>query len=101
MQVYEKLVLKDYKGKIVIFFVALKNTDKQRPGTDTIRTTSVYIVNAQQYNSRGRNFTRGDHSKNIYKIRVCYFSKRNPYMKFQDDISFRNIIVAKFQGPKF
>ena len=26
---------------------------------------------------------------------------RNPYMKFQDDISFRNIIDAKFQGPKF
>ena len=22
-------------------------------------------------------------------------------MKFQDDISFRNIIVGKFQGPKF
>ena len=22
-------------------------------------------------------------------------------MKFQDDISFRNIIVAKFGGPKF
>ena len=22
-------------------------------------------------------------------------------MKFEDDISFRNIIVAKFQGPKF
>ena len=22
-------------------------------------------------------------------------------MKFQDDIAFRNIIVAKFQGPKF
>ena len=22
-------------------------------------------------------------------------------MKFQDDISFRNIIVAKIQGPKF
>ena len=22
-------------------------------------------------------------------------------MKFQDDISFRNIIVAKFRGPKF
>ena len=22
-------------------------------------------------------------------------------MKFQDNISFRNIIVAKFQGPKF
>ena len=22
-------------------------------------------------------------------------------MKFQDDISLRNIIVAKFQGPKF
>ena len=22
-------------------------------------------------------------------------------MKFQDDISFRNIIVSKFQGPKF
>ena len=22
-------------------------------------------------------------------------------MKFQDDISFRNIIDAKFQGPKF
>ena len=35
------------------------------------------------------------------KIRVCYFSMRNPYMKFQDDISFRNIIDAKFQGPKF
>ena len=35
------------------------------------------------------------------KIRVCYFSMRNPYMKFQDDISLRNIIVAKFQGPKF
>ena len=35
------------------------------------------------------------------KIRVCYFSMRNPYMKFQDDISFRNIIVAKFQVPKF
>ena len=35
------------------------------------------------------------------KICVCYFSMRNPYMKFQDDISFRNIIVAKFQGPKF
>ena len=34
-------------------------------------------------------------------IRVCSFSIRNPYMKFQDDISFRNIIVAKFQGPKF
>ena len=37
----------------------------------------------------------------IQKIHVCYFSMRNPYMKFQDDISFRNIIVAKFQGPKF
>ena len=48
--------------------------------------------------SKGRNFTRGDNSK---KIRVCYFSMRNPYMKFPDDISFRNIIVAKFQGPKF
>ena len=22
-------------------------------------------------------------------------------MKFQDDISFQNIVVAKFQGPKF
>ena len=49
--------------------------------------------------SKGRNFTRGDNSKK--KISVCYFSMRNPYMKFQDDISFRNIIVAKFQGPKF
>ena len=48
--------------------------------------------------SKGRNFTRGDNSK---KIHVCYFYMRNPYMKFQDDISFRNIIVAKFQGPKF
>ena len=35
------------------------------------------------------------------KIRVCYFSMRNSHMKFQDDISLRNIIVAKFQGPKF
>ena len=35
------------------------------------------------------------------KICVCYFSMRNPYMKFQDDISFLNIIDAKFQGPKF
>ena len=35
------------------------------------------------------------------KKRVCYFSMRNPYMKFQDDILFRNIIDAKFQGPKF
>ena len=26
---------------------------------------------------------------------------RNPYMKFQDNISFQNIIVAKFQRPKF
>ena len=50
--------------------------------------------------SKGRNFTRGDNSKKK-KIRVCYFSMRNPYMIFQDDISFRNIIVAKFQGPKF
>ena len=49
---------------------------------------------------KGRNFTRGDNSKKK-KIHVCYFSMRNPYMKFQDDISFRNIIVAKFQGPKF
>ena len=48
--------------------------------------------------SKGRNFTRGYNSK---KICVCYFSMRNPYMKLQDDISFRNIIVAKFQGPKF
>ena len=37
----------------------------------------------------------------IKKIYSCYFSMRNPYMKFQDDISFSNIIVAKFQGPKF
>ena len=51
--------------------------------------------------SKGRNFTRGDNSKKKKKIRICYFSRRNPYMKFQDDISFRNIIVAKFQGPKF
>ena len=49
---------------------------------------------------KGRNFTRGDNSKKK-KIRVCYFSMRNPYMKFQDDISFRNIKVAKFHGPKF
>ena len=48
--------------------------------------------------SKGRNFTRGGNSKK--KIRVCYLSMRNPYMKFQDDISFRNIIVAKFQGLK-
>ena len=50
--------------------------------------------------SKGRNFTRGENSKKK-KTRVCYFSMRNRYMKFQDDISFRNIIVAKFQGPKF
>ena len=37
----------------------------------------------------------------IQKIRVCYFSMRNPYMKFQDDISFQHIIVTKFHGPKF
>ena len=37
----------------------------------------------------------------IKKMRVCYFSMKNPYMKFQDDISFRNMIDAKFQGPKF
>ena len=49
--------------------------------------------------SKGRNFTRGDNSKK--KIHVYYFSMRNLYMKFQDDISFQNIIVAKFQGPKF
>ena len=49
--------------------------------------------------SKGCNFTRGDNSKK--KICVCYFSMRNPYMKFQDNILFRNIIVAKFQGPKF
>ena len=48
--------------------------------------------------SKGRNFIRGDNSEKIY---VCYFSTRNPYMKLQDDISFRNIIVANFQGPKF
>ena len=48
---------------------------------------------------KGRNFTRGGNSKK--KIRVCYFSMRNPYMKYQDDISFRNIIVAKIQGLKF
>ena len=48
--------------------------------------------------SKGRNFKRGNNCK---KIHVCYFSMRNPYMKFQDDILFRNIIVAKFQGPTF
>ena len=37
----------------------------------------------------------------LSKIRVCYFSMRNPYMKFQDDISFRNIIAAKVQCPTF
>ena len=39
----------------------------------------------------------GDDSKNMCLL----FSMRNPHMKFQDDISFRNIIVAKFQGTKF
>ena len=38
---------------------------------------------------------------NLKKKCVCYFSMRNPYVKFQDDISFQNIIVAKFQGAKF
>ena len=46
-----------------------------------------------------------------WKIKVFYsilfysmcllFSMRNLHMKFQDYILFRNIIVAKFQGPKF
>ena len=51
--------------------------------------------------SKCRNFTRGINSKKKKKIRACYYSMRNPYMKFQDDISFRNITVAKFQCPKF
>ena len=38
----------------------------------------------------------GDDSK---KICACYFYMRNPYVKLQDNISIRNIIVAKFQGP--
>ena len=37
----------------------------------------------------------------LKKIHVCYFSMRNQYMKFQDDISFPNNTVAKFQCPKF
>ena len=43
--------------------------------------------------SKGRNFTRGDNSKTIC---VCYFSMRNPYIKFKHDIPSRNIIVANF-----
>ena len=37
----------------------------------------------------------------IQKNMCLLFSMRNPHMKFQDNISFQNIIVAKFQGPKF
>ena len=51
--------------------------------------------------SKDCNFTRGDNSQKNKKYGSAIFSMRNPYMKFQDDISFRNIIVAKFQGPKF
>ena len=50
--------------------------------------------------SKGHTFTRGDNSKT--KKNMCLlFSMRNPYMKFQDHISFRDILVAKFQGTKF
>ena len=35
------------------------------------------------------------------KITRLLFFHEELYMKFQDDISFRNIIVAKFQGQKF
>ena len=41
-----------------------------------------------------------DNSKNK-KICVCFFSMRNPYVKFQDNILFQTITVAKFQCPKF
>ena len=51
--------------------------------------------------SKGRNFTRGDNSPPQKKYAFAFFSMRNPYIKFQDDISFLNNIDAKFQGPKF
>ena len=71
--------------------------------------------------SNGRYFTRGDDSKKnmrlLFSIRffqravilqgemipkknMCLlFYIRNPYVQLQDNISTRNIIVAKFQGP--
>ena len=50
---------------------------------------SIQYFKAQKVSVFGQNFCS------------VYFSMRNSYMKFQDDISFSNIIVAKFQGPKF
>ena len=32
---------------------------------------------------------------------LLFFHEESIHEVFQDDISFRNIIVAKFQGPKF
>ena len=47
--------------------------------------------------SKGRYFTKGDDSEKKYVPVIFYM--RNPYMKLQDNISIRNIIVAKSQGP--
>ena len=49
--------------------------------------------------TKGRNFTRGDNSKKKINTRLLFFHEESIH-KFLDDISFRNIIVAKFQGPK-
>ena len=45
--------------------------------------------------SKGRNLTRGDNS---VKPEICvgYFSMRNPYMKFQDDISNMNTYIHTY-----
>ena len=48
--------------------------------------------------SKGRNFTRGDNSPQ--KMCLLFFHEESIH-EFQDDISLRNIVVAKFQGPKF
>ena len=44
--------------------------------------------------SKGPNFTRGDNSEKI--ICVCYFSMRNPYIKFQDDISMPQTYINTY-----
>ena len=71
--------------------------------------------------SKGRYFTRGDDSKKNMRLlfSIQFFQRavilqgemirkknmrllfyiRNPYVQLQDNISTRNIIVAKFQGP--
>ena len=46
--------------------------------------------------------SQGDDNSKFFFICVCYFSMRNAYTKFQDDIVISEYIaVAKFQCPKF